>query len=395
MTDNTPHAHSVYGPSGSKRWIACPASIQMQDAMPKQEETYNFFAEEGTAAHELAADCLIEEVKAEAKLGKIYNKEFEVDQAMATQVNKYLDYVNGAVTWDARLDVELRVSLEHIADGVFGTADAVIHADDYLEVIDLKYGRGIVVEPQDNTQLMLYASGVLKKHHYDDEQKVKLTIVQPRAPHKDGPVRSTIVTVAQIKDLERICTRAIMQSKEENPPFGPTDEGCRWCAANPVCTHYANYVLESMQLEWSEFAETPRNFNLLEANSMDSSHLANVLKHSKSITSWLSGLADYATNQLTQGKEVPGYKLVYGRSIRRWKNSSEAENILLEAGVEEDTMNVTKFKTAPQMEKALDKEHWEMVLDLVEKPQGKITLAPVGDGRRAIDPNQDAVDDWS
>lgn len=394
--------HSKYSPSGAKRWMACPAAIQMCDEMPKAPEVYNFPAEEGTAAHELGEYCLKEELRCESLIGKTFN-DFEVDQEMANQTQKYVSYVNGECTWDSTLIIEARVSLEHLEQEMFGTADAVIFSPDTLEVIDLKYGRGVVVEAWDNPQLMLYACGVLtymakeRNIHFNYSQQVKLTIVQPRAPHKEGPIRSHIITVAQLKDFQRLVRRAIFLSKEDRPPFGPTEDGCRWCAAAPICTAYAKHNLEQLQLDFEDFATPKREFGqkLLDVASIDDTQIGNILKHSKGITQWLKTLADYAVSELSQGKVVPGFKLVYGRSIRKWENSDTALNLLLEYGVEHSRMHVEKFLTAPQMEKELRPEEWEIIKDLVIKPQGKITLAPESDGRRSIDPNTDAQKDWA
>ncbi len=394
--------HSVYGPSGSKRWMSCPASIQMEAQMPRQPEVYNFPAEEGTAAHELGEYALREELRAESCIGKTFN-EFEVDQEMANQVQKYVSYVEGECTWDSTLIIEARVKMDHIEKDMFGTADAVIFSKDTIEVIDLKYGRGIVVEPEHNSQLMLYACGTLRylaterDIRFTDDQTIKLTIFQPRAPHKDGPVRSWFCTVAQLKDFQRLVIRAVIQSKEERPPFGPTEDGCRWCRAAPICTAFAKHNLEQLQLDFAEFATPSREFkqNLLSLNSMDDTQVANILKHSKAITQWLKTLADHAVSELSQGKIVPGFKLVYGRSIRKWENSDMARDRLLEYGVDNNRMHVSKFLTAPQMEKELRPEEWDIIKDLVVKPQGKITLAPESDGRAAVDPNIEAKEEWS
>ena len=394
--------HSVYGPSGSKRWMNCPASIQMENEMEKPPEVYNFPAEEGTAAHELGEYCLTNEVQASDCIGKVFN-EFEVDQEMANQTQKYIDYVDGQCTWDSTLGIEMRVHMMHIEETMFGTADAVIFSPDSIEVIDLKYGRGIVVEADNNSQLMLYAIGVLaylysvKDITYSPDQQVQLTIVQPRAPHKDGPIRTYTVTVSQLKDFQRLVKRAVELSKEEMPPFGPSENGCRWCRAAPVCTEYAKYNLEQLQLDFADFATPKREFGqkLIDIKSMDDTQVGNILTHTKAITTWLKTLADYAVAELTRGKPVPGFKLVYGRSIRKWSDSDKAYNILVQYGVEENRLHTTKFLTAPQMEKELRPEEWDMISDLVIKPQGKITLAPNSDGRQAVDPNIEAQEEWS
>lgn len=393
--------HSIYGPSGSKRWMTCPASIQMESGIEKGPEVYNFPAEEGTAAHELGEFCLREEIRAESCIGKTFN-DFEVDQEMANQTQKYISYVDGECTWDSTLGIEMRVHMPQIEETMFGTADAVIYSPDSLEVIDLKYGRGIVVEVDNNSQLMLYAIGVLTYLKskfgvmYGPGQQVKLTIVQPRAPHKNGPIRSYWITVSQLKDFQRLVKRAVVLSKEEVPPFGPSESGCRWCAAAPICTAYTKHNLEQLKLDFADFKTPKREFGqkLIDVSSISDEQIGNILNHSKAITTWLKTLADFAVSELSAGKQVPGFKLVYGRSIRRWSDSTLAENKLVQYGVDIPRLFNTKFKTAPQMEKELRPEEWDIIKDLVEKPQGKITLAPESDGRRSIDPNVEAQKEW-
>lgn len=378
----------------------CPASIQMGDQIERVEEGSNFFAEEGTAAHELGELCLRNECIAEGYIGSVFNG-IEVDSEMAHQVQKYVDYVTSCETWESQLLIECRVPITHVEETMFGTADAVIFDNDGIEIIDLKYGRGIVVEPYDNPQLMLYACGVLAhlaKYgvRFDPDKEVKLTIVQPRAPHKDGPVRSSYVTVAQLKDFQRIARRATELSKEEMPPFGPSDETCRWCPANAICSEFADYQLQQMRLEFADFQSPRREFGerLIDVKSMTNDQLANILNHSKGITQWLKTIADYATAQLSQGKEVPHYKLVYGRSIRRLDNPTEVERKLLDYGVDEKRLYISKFRTAPQLEKELRPEEWDLIVDHVVKPRGSITLAPESDGRPAVDPNVEAKKEW-
>lgn len=400
MTDEELPLHSIYSPSGSKRWLSCPASIQMQKGIEPPSGD-NFFAEEGTAAHELASEALDNEVSCESYLGKEFNG-FTVDIEMAKQTQKYVTYVEGLVTWQSKLLVETRVSLEFLEPGIFGTADAIVFDhEDQLEVIDLKYGRGIVVEATDNTQLMMYALGVVQYlvdegNMVKEDLEVKLTIVQPRAPHADGPIRSYYVTVAQLCEFGRLAQRAIMQSKEENPPFGPSEDNCRWCLANSICKPHAEYQIKAMQLEFEEFKKPKRAFgeSLRDANSIDTNTISQILVHSKSIQNWLSSLADYATAQMSQGKRVPGWKLVYGRSIRRWEEPDRVLDILLEDGVEEERLFNRKMLTAPQMEKELRPDEWSQVEHLVVKPQGNITLAPEHDKRPSINPNEEAVKDW-
>lgn len=398
---DSPDEHSEYSPSGSKRWLSCPASIQMLRGIPKVDKEPSFFAEEGTAAHELGAYCLDHEVSCETQLNKEYNK-FIVDKEMARQTQKYVDYVNGQVAWDAVLWVENRLSLESVYAGMFGTADAIIYSESMVEVIDLKYGKGIVVEAEDNTQLMLYALGTLLhlgSHglKYADGFDVKLTIVQPRAHHAQGPVRSTYVTIAQLKDFRKLVINAIAETKKKEPDFGPGEEQCRWCEAGPVCKAYAHYNLEVAQLEFADFAKPAREFkqSFVDKNSLSNEQLSQILVHNKAIQTWLNSITEYAIEQLKNDKPVNGFKLVYGRSNRAWENPELAITTLLDYGTDPERLYIKKFLSPAQSEKELTQTEFDLIKDIIFKPQGKITIAPESDGRLAVNTNKEAKDDWA
>jgi hypothetical protein len=393
--------HSQYSPSGAKRWMGCPASIQFLRNIKRVPSKPNRYAEEGTAAHELAAYCLENETSPRACLGKIFNN-FKVDLEMAKEVAKYVDYINATVAWDSTLWVENRLSMSNIHPDMFGTADAIIVSDDYMEVVDLKYGQGVPVEVEDNYQLSLYAIGALLHLHkhgvtYEDDFEVKLTIAQPRAPHAHGPIRSTTVTVAQLRDLSHRAKEILAVAERSDAPFGPSESNCRWCEGAPTCHALAQYNLKLAQLEFADLVKTPLQFKqkLPIVEEMTKEDLANVLKHSKALENWLNAVAEKAINMAKADDAIPGYKLVYGRSNRAWKDQEQVESILLENLQDPERIYEKKFLSPTKAEKELSDWEWELVKDLVYKPTGKITLAPESDKRPSVDPHMAAADDWS
>lgn len=397
----TDDLHSELSPSGAKRWIGCPASINFLRNIKKLPQKSSIHAEEGTAAHELAAYCLENEVKPESCIGKVFNK-FKVDAEMARQVAKYVDYVNGATTWDATLWIENRLSLESIKENMFGTADAIIVSREYIEVADLKYGKGVVVEVEDNPQLALYAIGALvhlAKHgiKFNDDFEVKLTIAQPRAAHSDGPIRSTTKTIAQLKDFKDLVKKAIEISELENAPFGPSDDNCRWCEGAPTCRAFAEHNLRVAQLEFADMLKTPLEVKqkLPNVEELTEEELAKIMTHSKAIETWLNAVGERAIKLAKAGTAIPNWKLVYGRSNRAWSSESEVIQKLEEYGTDLDRLYEKKFLSPSKAEKELTNAEWETVKDLVFKPTGKITLAPESDGRMAVDHNKAAADDWA
>lgn len=401
-------AHSEYSPSGSSRWIHCPASIQVIREMDRPDSGGdNFFAQEGTAAHELGSFCLDESIAVDSQEGNIFN-DIEADREMCKYIQGYVDYVNNACYESSILWVENRLSLEHIRNDMFGTADAIIwnlipgtNVLDELEVIDLKYGRGVAVEIEDNSQLMLYAIGALAhlfRHGVEIKEgcDIKFTIYQPRCPHVNGTVRSDYKTVAQLRDFQKEVVLAIELSEEEEPYFGPTEHGCRWCPVAPVCKAYTAFNLEQAKIEFSDFKMAPDHFKKkLMANVYTVSELATVLSHIKAITQWCKFVEGYAIEQMKQAKPMKGWKLVYGRSNRAWKDEGVgAAKALVEYGTDEERMWKKKFITPAVAEKELTEGEWLLVKDFIHKPQGKITLAPERDGRDAIDFNEEAKSEW-
>jgi hypothetical protein len=396
----TDDLHSELSPSGAKRWITCPASINFLRNIKKVPQKSSIHAEEGTAAHELAAFCLENEVKPESCIGKVFNK-FKVDAEMARQVAKYVDYVEGAVTWDAALWVENRLSLETIEENMFGTADAIIVSEDGIEVVDLKYGKGVVVEVEDNPQLSLYAIGVLvhlakNGLRFGDDTEVKLTIAQPRAAHADGPIRSTTLTVAQLKDFKEQVKKAIEISKLPTAPFGPGTDQCRWCDGAPTCKAFAEHNLRVAQLEFADMLKTPLEVKqkLPNVEELTEEELSKIMTHSKTIENWLNAVGERAIKLAKSGTEIPRWKLVYGRSNRAWSSESKVVAALEEYGTDLNRLYEKKFLSPSKAEKELTNAEWEHVKDFIFKPTGKITLAPETDGRPAVDANKAAADDW-
>lgn len=396
----SPHEHSKYSPSGTKRWVSCPASIQMVNKAP-EETGSNFYANEGTAAHELAAYCLDEQVTAASQIGKVFNK-FTVDKEMARQTQKYVDYVLDHVPLGGRLWVENRVSMEHLIHEMFGTADAIIVSNNLIHVADLKFGRGVVVEATDNYQLQTYAIGVLAhlaKHgmRFKPDHEVKLTICQPRAPHPEGPNRSWMTTVGSLREFQEKLKIAIKESKSDNPSFGPTEDGCRWCPASPFCKAHARHNLELAKLEFKEFEKAPREFEetLCGTDTLTLDEMINIYRHQKAVTTWLNSIGEFLVRRLKSDKDVPHFKLVYGRSIRSWSDADKVHNLLTQVGIESDRLYNSKLRSPAQMEKELTSEEFITVEEFVFKPKGKIVMAAESDARKAINVNAQAADDWA
>jgi hypothetical protein len=305
------------------------------------------------------------------------------DEEMERQVLKYVDYVRDIASIDnRRMLVEEHVDITSVIPDTFGHCDAVVLSTEgseqpYLELVDLKYGQGIVVEAEYNTQLMMYALGIIDMYDLDLEE-VRLTIVQPRAYHPHGPVRTSIMTLEELEDFKTQVQSAYTQALEPNPPYKPGEKQCKWCTAQPVCPHLRDFVYNTAAECFAPF--TPKTLPV----SLD--ELAAILPHVDLIKNWCGSVVAEAQQLLEQGHKVPGYKLVRGRSNRRWTNEKEALERLTQMNYVDDDIFTKKFISPTQAEKLVGKDSYQDISDLVFKPQGKITVAVESDPRQPVNP---------
>jgi len=346
-------SHSVFGASGAHRWVECPASVRMEQGQPDQDSPY---AAEGTLAHELAEAAL--------RAG--------TDTAgteMGDHVQVYLDYVRSL---PGHLYVEQRVDYSHIVPDGYGTADAIVYDEDTatLYVVDLKYGQGVRVEAQENPQAMLYALGAIAHLSWlGDVEDVVLVVVQPRLDH----ISEWETEPSVLLEFGQRAAAAARNALSDTPTFNPGASQCRFCKASGHCKPQAQYNLQTAQ---DDFAED----TLRAVHELQGADLAWVLDRLKALQDWCKAVESRATSVIEAGEEIPGYKLVEGRSLRRWGDEREAEPAL-EAALGDDAWSRSLISPA-QAEKLLGKKH--DILGLIVKPPGKPTLVPESDKRPAI-----------
>jgi hypothetical protein len=260
------------------------------------------------------------------------------------------------------------------AEGGFGTGDCIIVSDDTLRVVDYKHGTGILVDANDNSQMKLYGLGALELFDgiYDIET-VAMTIYQPR--------RNNISTFTLSKDELYKWANAVLKPTAKLALEGEGEfrcgDWCTFCKIKHECRHRANHNLE---LAKYEFKLPP----LLEDEDIEE-----ILGKIDELTSWASNIKDYALQSALQGKKWHGFKLVEGRSNRKYINPEKVIEVVTSNGYDPYEH---KIKGITAMEKTLGKARFsELLSDLVEKPQGKPTLVPESDKRPAINT---AVDDF-
>lgn len=361
-------AHSEKGPSSSERWIHCTPSAKLCAGMPDQSST---FAQEGTDAHALCEHLLKEALGLPTKNPveelTYYNAE------MQECAEGYRDYVLELLAEakktcsDPVVQVEQRIEYERFVSGGFGTADCLIIADGVLNVVDFKFGMGVEVSAVGNTQMRIYALGALEIFDaiYDID-RVQMTIYQPRKQN----ISVDEVSRDELYDwAENVLKPAAIMADEGTGEFVP-GEWCRFCKAKHVCRERAK---KNLELASYEFASPPL---------LSDAEIAEILDKVDNLINWANDVKVYALQEAVAGKEWPGYKVVEGRSIRKFLNEEEAAKIVAAAGYDPYEK---KILSITEMQKILGKKKFEEILgEWVVKPQGKPVLVREDDKRPAL-----------
>jgi hypothetical protein len=387
------NSHSSLGASKAHRWMNCPGSVRMTRDIPETRSTY---AEEGTAAHYLAETCLRKELDAAAyadRVVRILDKgcsilkpgavamegDFEVDAEMIEAVQIYLDAVRSdmAATPGAELEIEKKFDLSKLRAGMFGTNDACLKQPfGFLRIYDLKYGAGYAVEVEKNPQLLYYALGAYLGGDYEI---VELIVIQPRARHKDGPVRRWGLDA---EALEKWATEELIPAAERaEAPDAPVVPGhwCKFCAAMGVCRGLMDFAAETTKADFTKVVELPPPDLLSETD------LSKVMASADIFRSWLTSVFAHAENKLRQGGTVPGWKLVQKKTNRVWRDEKEVVQALFKF---RDKIFEKKLFSPAKMEKFIKESGIAVdVAKLTMKPEGGVAIAPESDRRPAVEMN--------
>lgn len=368
-------AHAILSPSSAARWLACTPSARLEEKFPDSSGDY---AEEGTLAHAFGENVLRYlngEIDTFAHTGTV--KTLSEHRLYTPELQKYAeDYAH--VVWekyqtakkdnpDAILRIEEQIDLTAYAPESFGTGDAVILAGDTIEIIDLKYGKGVPVSAVDNKQMMLYALGAYDMFGFMYEiEHVRMTIYQPRLDNlseSEMPIADLLAWGEN--ELKPLAQKAFRGEGEFK-----AGSHCRFCRAKVRCKAFASYNLDLAR------------FDFLDAELLSESEIAEVLAKADVFKNWLSAVEEYALKTALDGTRFPGYKLVEGRSVRKYSNEAKVAETLVKNGFKEEQIYDRKLKTITAMEKVITKKTFGALLDaLVIKPEGKPTLVPDSDSR--------------
>ncbi|MCV3150482.1 DUF2800 domain-containing protein [Enterococcus faecalis] len=381
--------HALLGASSAHRWLVCPPLARLEE---KIKDRGSSFAEEGTAAHELAELCLAKRFKlltakavnSRLKLFKETNSYY--DPSMEDYVSLYCDLVEERVNQyeNASVELEQRVDFTKWVPEGFGTSDVVVLSDKTIEIIDLKYGKGVPVDAYLNPQLMLYALGAVDKYDIIYEfETVRMTIIQPRLDN---------ISTFEIEKEELlywadnyVAPRAV-QAWEGTGEWKITDDVVKFSKVRAQLRPRAEKNFQLVD-----------KYELKEAPFLTNEEIAEILERAPEIKKWLEHVETYALQKARdEGEEFPGWKVVAGRSNRK---VSDVEGLLMvleaEGFEDEDILKPQELKAIGQLEKVVGKKKFaELASEFIIKPEGKPVLVAESDKRPALNSVESALSDF-
>ena len=369
--------HAILSPSASHIWLKCTKSPRLCEDLPDQETEY---ARQGTQAHSLCQYKLEKDLGWEAKDPRA---DLDLlDDQMEACSDDYVQYVMQLLSElrqtcsDPVILIEQRLDFsEWVPDG-FGYGDCILVADGTLHVIDFKYGEGVLVDARENSQMMCYALGAINllDNLYDIET-VSMTIFQPR--------RENVSTWTQDKFELFGWADTVLKPAAELAYKGEgsfcAGEHCRFCRARSTCRARAEYNLELARYDFAM------------PDTLEDDEIAAILGKIDSLTSWAADIKEYALSQALSGKRYEGFKVVNGRSVRRYTSETDVAKAVTDAGFDPYERSILGITA---MTKMLGKRRFEEILgQFVTKAPGKPTLVPESDKRQAASSAKDDFGD--
>jgi len=404
MSEN---AHARLSPSSTDRWMECPGSIVLSQGIVDEGSEY---AAEGTAAHYMAQMILEGQAHVDELIGRFAPNGVEMTEDMADHVMTYVTHVLEFAEGNT-LMVEQRLSIEHLTQepDAKGTSDAVIIAGEELQVHDLKFGRGVRVDADNNRQMMMYALGALREFEMIGPFKtVRLVIHQPRLNHISEWTLSVALLevfadeVATAAESCKVAEQSVtMMTKEAWAErfLNPSDDACRWCKAKADCPKLRDFALSKLTgddlIDYTQPLK-PQVEATVNREFISNAELAECLSAVDLIESWCAAVRGKVNGELKAGRDVPGYKLVQGRKgARAWSSETEVEQIMKSMRLKVDEMYTMKIISPTQTEKLLAEKPkcWKRVEGFITQAEGGLSVAPLSDKRPAVVVSVEAFED--
>ena len=345
MVNPKNQVHSIFSASKAHCWMNCPGSIKAEKSYP---DVSSKWAAEGTLAHEVASSLL-------------WKDDWTCPENK--YIEQYLSYIALFKKPQSSMVVEHKIFYEHLVKGGFGTVDCALVTGSDLDVFDLKYGRGVLVD--DHTQLKFYASGLVEKFNFlHDIKTIRLHIVQPRL------IEVPFVLELKIKDLkkwEKETKKKIKLVLVKNPKRIPGVKQCRFCKAKADCIERADFVTD----------ELLSNFN--DETKLTDTKRRLILDNKELIQSLLNDIEQSVHDRLIHGEKFEGYKLVESRSTRIWKPQAESrlKKLLGIGAFSKKLIGIT------EAQKKIGKKEME---DITFKPPGRLVVASESNPKPAVSP---------
>lgn len=378
LNDHKSRAHALLSASSSSRWLKCPPSAVAASLYPNADTV---FTREGTLAHEVAeavvrnGGCLDVE-------NELFRSRYEdITREMINCALSYYDYIQEQIkSPDAVVLLERRLDFSPWVPDGFGTGDCLILQGKHLDVIDYKYGQGVEVSAEDNSQMRLYGLGAI--HEFGDIYEIETVSLHIFQPRKDNISFEDLTASELLAWGEKI--KPIAADAAEGRGEHVAGGHCRFCPHAGVCP-----ALTASCLAVYNDGQTAN------VSAMAPEQVAAVLAKESMISSWLKAVKERALASLLDGDEIPGYKVVAGRTTRTWADDLEVSGVLEKAGYKREEYTKTEVLSPAAMERALGKKKVaELVSGHILALPGAPTVAPASDKRPVYDRLAEAQKDF-
>mgnify|MGYP002622228901 CR=1 FL=1 len=402
MSDNTitvhEGEHATLGASNAERWMNCPGSVTAEQGLP---DTDSVFALEGTAAHTLAEMAFVHkrdpdlwdgtEIRVERVDGT--HHPVIVNLEMIEAIRLYVTIILRIAKTATKVWAERKFDLAPLRPPLpmFGTSDFAAYIEDQqmLEVVDLKYGKGVVKVATDNPQVRMYALGVwleIAKENYAMAQRIRwirMTIVQPRVYDEDGEphISEEVISLSELKQWGKLLLDRARRTQESTASRKAGD-WCVFCKAKATCQTYRQVALAAAQMEFSDLVEgvepkPPTEFTPDE--------LANALEALPMLESWCNALRAFAMHEIDAGRDVPRHAKKPKTKHRKWANERQALNRLKKLGLpEKELLTTPKLRTPAQVVAAAKARKINIPETLIVRPESTEFVLCSADDPKAL-----------